>query len=889
MRRCQSHLLVSAALLFTALPAVADDPPKSPMTPTAAPSPMGGSTSGPKSKYDTLIEGKTKVTGLWTLYHKEQQLLAELKASDLTKDYIVLPSISKGVSSGMVIGGMSWQMDDDDLVWGFKKVDEKLFVLRRNFRYKAAAGSPEAKAVEFAYSDSVIYALPILTTAPGGAILVDMTQVFMNDDLGIGRQLGLGFRLANDRSTWGKVKAFPNNVELELAAVYAGAGIGGPQTVVDTRGVQVGVHYSISPLPALGGYKPRAADDRVGYFLTAVKDFSNRTDDEHFTRFINRWDLKKKDSSLDVSTPEKPIEFYIEKTVPVFLRPTVEAGILEWNKAYAKLGFSNAVRVQHEEEFENSAGVEIDPEDVRYNFFRWITADAGFAMGPSRVDPRTGQILDADIIFDNGFLDSWKSQYETFNAQTAESLQPNWSPFDVSNPQGHRHGAACMLCKDMQHQMGFAAATFLGHGITMDGKLPEEFVHQGLKEVVMHEVGHTLGLRHNFKASAWKTLEEMNDPAKSKTEPTVASVMDYAPPNIVPKGTPQGAYYTQTLGPYDVWAIEYGYKIIKGDEKAELAKIASRSGEPGLEYLTDEDTRGTIDSDPLSNRFDMGKDSLTYLRRQMNNTNELLPQVVDKSVKEGEGYQRATQMYGLLFREYWRAAGFAARFPGGVYVSRDHKGDAGKNPPFKPVDPKEQREAMALLTEFAFASPKIDGPKLNYLSVSRWSHWGMNQASRLDKPVHDEVLTAQSSILRQIMNSTTLRRILDNEFKSPADQEPYTLAEHLKLVVDGIFSEWKPAELKGEFTDKKPMVTSFRRNLQREAIRQLATLVTQPGAPEDARTLARMHLASLNDQIKALLEAKDLKLDDYTKAHLLDSQSKITQALEAKVALPAVQ
>jgi hypothetical protein len=893
MRRYLSLLLTPVAIALIASPALAQEAPKGPTAtpPTSAPT---------KSKYDTLIEGKTKVTGLWTLYHKEQQLLAELKTSDLSKDYIILPSISKGVSSGMVIGGMSWQMEDEDLVWGFKKVDEKLFVLRRNFRYKAAPGSPEAKAVEFAYSDSIIYALPIMATSPGGGIVVDLGQLFMNDDLGIGRQLGLGFRLASDRSTWGKVKSFPNNVELEVAAVYAGAGIGGPETVVDARGVQVGVHYSISPLPAVGSsYKPRLADDRVGYFLTAVKDFSNRTDDEHFTRFINRWDLKKKDASLDVSTPEKPIEFYVEKTVPVFLRPTVEAGILEWNKAFAKLGFSNAIRVQHEEEFENSAGVEIDPEDVRYNFFRWITADAGFAMGPSRVDPRTGQILDADIIFDNGFLDSWKSQYETFNAQTAESLQPNRSPFDLTLPQGHRHIANCTFCRDMQHQMGFAAATFMGQGISLDGKLPEEFVHQGLKEVVMHEVGHTLGLRHNFKASAWKSLEEINDPTKSRTEPTFASVMDYAPPNIVPKGTQQGSYYTTTLGPYDVWAIEYGYKIIKGDEKAELAKIASRSGEPGLAYLTDEDTRGTVDSDPLSNRFDMGKDSLAYLRRQMSNTNELLPQVVDRSVKEGEGYQRATQMYGLLFREYWRAAAFAARFPGGVYVSREHKGDAGKNAPFQPVDPKDQREAMKLLTEFAFVSPKIDGPKLNYLSVSRWYHWGMNQASRLDKPVHEEVLAAQSSILRQILNSTTLRRILDNEFKAPSDQEPYTLAEHLKLAVDGIFSELKPAELKGEYTDKKPMISSFRRNLQREAIRQLASLVTGPGssfsfsstsgAPEDARTLARMHLVSLNEQIKALLEAKDLKLDDYTKAHLLDSQSKITQALDAKVTLPAVQ
>lgn len=842
-----------------------------------------------KSKFDQLIEGKTKVEGLWTLYQKEQQLLGEFKPSDLGKEYIVLPSIARGVSSGMVIGGMSWQ-GEDDIIWTFKKVDEKLFVIRRNVRYRAAPNSPEAKAVEFAYSDSILYALPIQATSPRGSLLVDLTPIFMNDDLEIGRSLGGGFRFAMDRSTWNKVKSFPNNVELQLNAVYSSS-LGGLETVADSRGVQVGVHYSISPLPAVGanGFKPRLADDRVGYFLSVVKDYSNRTDDEHFTRYITRWDLRKKDANLDVSPPETPIEFYIEKTTPVFLRPTIEAGILEWNKAFQKIGFANAIRVQHEEDLEAKMGVEIDPEDVRYNFFRWITADAGFAMGPSRVDPRTGQILDADIIFDAGFLDTWKSQYETFTPQTAAQLMPNWLPEDLQPSHGILgHRCACTYCRDSASQMAFAAAVALGTGLTTDGKLPEELIHQGLKEVVMHEVGHTLGLRHNFKASSWKTLSEINDPEKSKTEPTVASVMDYAPANLAPKGTPQGAYYTTTLGPYDFWAIEYGYAVLKGDEKAELAKIAARSGEPGLDYLTDEDTRGMVDSDPLSNRFDLGKDSLAYIRRQLQHSTDLFPTVVEKAVKDGDGYQRATQMFGLLFREYWRAAGFAARFPGGVYVNRDHKGDAGKRPPFQPVDMNEQREAMKLLTEFAFAPPKIDGPQLNYLSVSRWSHWGAPQAFRQDIPIHDQVLDAQSAILRQLLNATTLRRILDNEYKVAADQEAYSLAEHLRLIVDGIFTEWKPAEAKGEFTVRKPFVSGFRRNLQRETIKQLANLVTQPSAPEDARTLARMHLQALNGQITTILANGELKLDDYSRAHLQDSQAKIAQALDAKVILQSV-
>ncbi|MFV0446839.1 MAG: DUF5117 domain-containing protein, partial [Planctomycetaceae bacterium] len=356
-----------------------------------------------KSKYDTLISGKKKEDGfgkgMWKLHYSEQQLLVELPKSALGKEYMVLTSIARGISSGMVIGGMTWGFGDD-IIWTFKQSGEKLFVIQRNVRYRAKEGSPESKAVELAYSDSILYALPILTTAPDGSLLVDMTRIFMSDDMGIGGAIGSGFSFQSDRSTWAKVVGFPSNIELEVAAVYGGRGA--VETVPDSRGVQVNVHYSISELPKVGsnGYKPREADDRIGYFLTVIKDFSDKAEDEHFVRYINRWNLQKRDSSADLSPAKEPIIFYIEKTVPVALRPTVEAGILEWNKAFEKIGFAGAIQVRHEEDVENQLGVDIDPEDVRFNFFRWITADAGFAMGPSRVDPRSGQIMDADIIFD---------------------------------------------------------------------------------------------------------------------------------------------------------------------------------------------------------------------------------------------------------------------------------------------------------------------------------------------------------------------------------------------------------------------------------------------------------------------------------------------------------
>jgi hypothetical protein len=842
------------------------------------------------SKFEQVTKGMTqKAAGgeeMWTLYHNDQQLLVELDGGDLQKEYLVLTSIARGIGSGMVLGGMSWS-NGDDIIWTFRKSGEKIYVMRRNVRFRANSQTPEARAVELSYSDSVLYVLPIITKTPKGADLVDMTSIFMSDDQQIGQGIGQGFGFVRDRSTWEKVTSYPWNVQLKVAAVYAGRG--DLEKVPDPRGVQVSVQYSISTLPALGSYKPRAADDRVGYFLTAIKDFSDKDDDEHFVRYINRWDLQKKDAGIELSPPKEPIVFYVEKTVPVFLRPTVKAAILEWNKAYEKIGFAGAIEVEDEEVVEAKYGIDIDPENNRYNFFRWITAEAGFAMGPSRVDPRTGQILDADIIFDASFLDSWKQKYETLTAAQAQQLLPNWSPLAeaaaVHGPAGH--AALCFYGHEMQQHIGFAATVLIGRGdVEARGDLPLDLVHQGIKEVVMHEVGHTLGLRHNFKASTWKTIEEAENAERARAEGTIASVMDYSPPNISAKKETQGLYYSQTIGPYDYWAIEYGYKPLK-DEKSELAKIAARSGEPGLDYSTDEDTM-MFSPDPLSNRFDLGKDPIAFVRRQIQHADEMVPRVVEKTVSDGEGYQRARQAFGLLFREYWRAILFASRFPGGVYVHRDHKADAGARPPFQVVEPARQREAMQLVVQSALASPKYDGTMLNFLSASRWSHWGVDDSGRVDFPIHEEVALMQSQMLGQLLNGGTLQRLLDNEFKIPADQEAYTLAEHLNLLVDGVFSEWLAADAQGDFTNRKPYVSSFRRNLQRDALARLSSLVLSSNYPPDARTLARVHLARLSGGLTSALQSQQLKLDDYSRAHLQDSQRRIEQLLNAEVLVPSV-
>ncbi|WP_373650934.1 zinc-dependent metalloprotease [Schlesneria sp. DSM 10557] len=832
------------------------------------------------SKFDTLTTGLKKVDGgLWTVYTKDQQILVDLKQAQLNQDYLMLSSIARGVSQGMVLGGMTW---GDDVLWSFRKVGDKIHVLRRNVKFKAKAGSPEATAVKLAYSDSVLYALPILTDTPGGH-LVDMTRIFLSDDEMVGRMLGASFVF--DRSTIANVKTFPKNVEIDIAAVYSRDPMNESDAVPDPRGMQVMMHYSISQLPQTG-YKPRKADDRIGYFLTVTKDFSDVSDDQHFVRYINRWDLQKLDPSAKISPPKDPIVFYLEKTVPFNLRPIVRAGIEDWNKAFEKLGFDNAIEVRQQRDDDTW-----DPEDVQHNTFRWITAEAGFAMGPSRTNPLTGQILDADIIFDASFLRSWKSTYENFTPATIATLFGEELPVKGPRPlrlPGNRAFHECRLSEGMQQQTGFAAAVMAAQGLAEKrGELPEEYLQQALKEVVMHEVGHTLGLRHNFKASAWKSLAEMEDAAKAH-EPTVASVMDYSPVNIVPAGTKQPAYYTTTLGPYDYWAIEYGYKPISGDENAELAKIASRSGESGLDFGTDEDAESN-DPDPLTFRFDLGKDPVVYAQRQIAIVNALLPKFLERTVDNGEGYQRARQSFGILIGEYYRTIRFASKLIGGVHIYRDHKGDNQARTPFKPVDAAQQRSATRLILDQGLVAHKFDPALLNSLAATRWRHWGTSEIRRIDYPIHDQIGSLQAGMLSGLLSPQVLARLQDGELKVAPGEDVYTLAEHLKTSVEGIFSEVMSPPA-GEYTNRNQYIGSFRRNTQRAALKRLSDMVrrsptdtaSQLKLPEDARVLIRVLLTDLQTRIDATLAKEDLKLDDYTRAHLIDAKLRIKQTLEAE-------
>jgi hypothetical protein len=909
--------------------------------------------------FNEVTRGAEKIEGLFTLHKTGEHLYAEIRPDQFNQPLLVPITIARGIASaGFPIG-------DDETVLIFRRVGERVQLVRRNIHFTAPGGSSLDKAVKQNYTDSILMALPIVTMNPmKGSVVIDFSDIFMTDFA----QLNLGM-LDRSRSNWHKVKGFPHNMELEVEATFAGGGrrygFGGSDGVADHRGITVVIHYSLMKTPDFG-YRSRFADDRVGHFLSASKDFGTSDSDTNFVRMINRWRLEKANPRAKLSPPRKQIVWYVEDTVPIEYRPYVEEGIREWNKAFEKIGYKDAIAVRWEE----AGRDEFDPEDTNYCTFRWITTDGTFAMSCLRANPLTGEMIDGDVVFDAGFIRYWKTAYALLVGHTTAAggqaeqstplaigevispilasrmgygmpqsrallgmglldkapgqMVPELVPADQSALQwevsknfarGSRN--FCQFQSGFQHDFGLAAINFAeirGPGKPGDkaGKkkndpaddLPEEFLGQAIKHITMHEVGHSLGLRHNFKASTMLTDAQLNDPAITRVKGLVGSVMDYSPINIAPKGKKQGDYYSTTLGPYDYWAIEYAYKTVDGDEASELKKIAARAPEHDLVYATDEDAM--LNDDPYVNRWDLGSDPCQFGKDRIALAAELLKDLDARVVKDGDSWSRTRRAFSILLNQWGDGATLASQYIGGQSVSRDHKADKDARDPIVPVAGEKQRECLkfitdAILSDSAFQySPAL----LRRMGAERWMHWGSEWSDNpgVDISVLERILGIQKIVLGHCLNASTLARLENQQLQTDKGASPLRMEEVFRSLTDGVWSDLD--RLPKSSGDKTGFsLSTIRRNLQREYLARLAKMVlgNRAGAsddmysfivfqrggnssvPADARALARLHLKEISGRISKVLDTGNLTIDDTSRAHLDECRHRINKVLEANL------
>ena len=303
-----------------------------------------------------------------------------------------------------------------------------------------------------------------------------------------------------------------------------------------------------------------------------------------------------------------------------------------------------------------------------------------------------------------------------------------------------------------------------------------------------------------------------------------------------------------------------------------------------------ENGRHRTDPDPDANRFDLGSDPIEYASVRLQTVKDLLPGLVDRSTKEGDDYTQARRAFNVLVAQYGQSMFFVSRYVGGLETSRSHKGDKDAKPPVTLIDVKKQRDALGLLEENIFSDKNFQfSPELlNQLGWTNWSHWGVRDTTRKDFGIHDFVLQWQTRILNQLLSSVTLKRMHDAELKAPPETDVLTTAELLQRLTKTIFSEVESTK-EGEYTNRKPAISSLRRNLQRTHLEEMAKLALgTSSAPDDCQTVAYAELANLQQRIKSLLDNTPVagKLDVYSRAHLQESAARIAKVLDARFQLP---
>lgn len=832
---------------------------------------IGADTTKPKKPAGIIdkVKSSRKIDGLFTLYQDTAtgSIQMYIKKNQVGKEFIYHSFSLNGPTSL----GLNDNMHRVNLAFKIQKAFDKIEFerLNTNFYYDKENAISKTDGVDVA--ESVFLSEKVAGQDDDG-FLIAADNLFIGEKLDPVKPLlspgippGAVFNLGSfnpAKSKYYSIRSYPGNTNVLVDLAYDNPAPfnGGGKDITDARYVRIRMQHTFLEMPQ-NDYRPRRDDPRVGYFSSQVNDQTSISATP-FRDIIHRWNLVKKDPNAALSEPVEPIVWWIENTTPVEYRPIIMEAGNKWNEAFEKAGFKNAVvmKIQPDD-------ADWDAGDIHYNVIKWVSSPTPpyGAIGMHSINPKTGQILGADIVVEWATGSGTPIFDELYNGSPAQSSYEqrlnsisNLGSGDIEN--------ACSLSSELKEE--FTAALTMLEAEDAPEKDIKEMHKQFLYYLVMHEMGHTMGLNHNMKASQMLMPSELNNTEITHQIGLMASVMDYPAPNISADKSKQGDYYTTKVGPYDIWAIQYGYTpCSEAEEKTVLDNILSRSTDPHLIFGNDADDMRSPGKgiDPRVNVFDLSGDAIAFAEDQFKIIKGIMTKLKTKYSKSGQSYAELRSRYGVLNNQRLNMASAVSRYIGGVYIDRSFVGQNSPTKPFTPTPLATQKKAMDVLSKYVFAPDAFaaDEEVFPYLQFQRR---GFDFFSITEDP---KVTASYSSLqvfgaLAHILHPVTLQRITNTRLYG----NQYSAADVMNDLTKAIFD-----------ADIKTNVNVYRQYLQTNYTEMLTGIMNPKNNQYD--DVAKAAALNTLKKIKTMLGTA-VSTNEETKAHRGNLQFIITNALEVK-------
>jgi hypothetical protein len=802
------------------------DAPDAPSTPAAPPATaqgpgpqqgVGGQGRGrgQRTYPQLLAEAKTD-EGLFKVHRVGDNIYFEIPKDQLGKDMLWVTSI-KRTTLGAGYGGSPVA----DRVVRWERQANRVLLRVVNYDVVADPAQPIARAVADANVPAIVRSFNVLVSSPDDNPVIDVTALLLGEIAEFSPRANLGARgMDQSRSYLEKVVSFPENINAQVTQTYTAgapgtAPTGGRAGMRGTSGT-ISLFHSLVKLPEMP-MQPRLFDSRVGYFTTSTYDFGR---DEHRAvsrEFITRYRLEKKDPDAAISEPVKPIVYYVDPATPTKLVSYVKKGIEDWQPAFEAAGFRNAIVAKDAPTAEEDP--DWDPEDVRYSVVRWLPSTVENAQGPHVADPRSGEILEADVLM----------------YHNVQNLAAMWyiSQVGALDPRAQKL------------------------------PLPDDLVGELVRFIVAHEIGHTLGFRHNMRASSLYTIDQIRDPAWVSEHGHTPSIMDYARFNYVaqPEDGIPVADLVPKVGPYDKWATRWGYAPIPSartpdDERATLDRWArEQESTQYLRFMTSgESESATFPFDPGQQREAVGdSDPVRATELGLRNLQRVTERLVSIASRPGEPWDDLRELYGRVVAQWRLELGHVSAVVGGTDSRELYVGQPGLR--FSPVPRARQAAAVAFLLEHGFRTP---------------AYFVQPDLLRRIEPagVVSRISVAQTSLMNALLQPSRLERMVEQAVVDPTTYTPLNLLTDLRA---GIWRELR--------TPATP-IDLYRRNVQRAYLDTIDARLNGATAPNaEIRSLLRGELRVLDQQIARALPAVT---DVATRRHLQDARETISTVLDPR-------